>query len=188
MAWDTASNVAKEIVSFAGEQGVEKGVEKMAGAVAGKAAGVAVAPAIWVVKAIAGQGGPSVVDVGLWAGGIAFSVPALITGVAKAVFDTETDRRVKLAAASEPLEVRDGIKPCADYGSAGHRINATNVAADGGTAWLASSDVWVYIVDAKGRLVFDYVPKVAKQIYQPNIPLSPTGNGRFQWHSIQGGA
>jgi hypothetical protein len=167
------------------------GAEKAVAGTAGKVLGKVVQPAIWIIDNAATGSTPDAVDVGLY--GLSFAAPliagaALVTGVVKAIVDDDTERRVKQAAASEPESHRPYIKSTLKYGWSGQTINAQVIASEGGTAWLGPSGVWVYITDAKGRLVCDYKPNVAKQIYQPVLPLSPTGNGKFRWHSIYGGA
>ena len=57
----------------------------------------------------------------------------------------------------------------------------------GGTAWEHPNGLWVYITDARGLLVCDYRPVVARKIYQPLLPLRPAGRESFRWHVIRGG-
>ena len=105
----------------------------------------------------------------------------------KGIVDDDTRRRLSDARSSEPGQHRKFILPCVDYGWSGQGINAMTIASKGGTAWEHPNGLWAYIVDAKGRLVCNYRPQVAQQIYQPLLPLRPSGDGKFRWHSIRGG-
>jgi hypothetical protein len=155
--------------------------------VAGKAAGAIVEPAVWVIS---GER-PDEVDVGLWLTGLAggaLGVAAVATGLLKAFVDDDVEKRLALARAAEPPDQRAMIRWCGAYSClAGQHINAMSIAAAGGTAWEAASGIWVYMVDARGLLVPDYQPRVARRVYQPLLPLQRAADG-FRWHSIRGGA
>lgn len=152
---------------------------------AGKAgASKLVSPAIWVLTGEA----PDSVDLGLWGMGLAgglVGLAGMATGALKAVIDDDVNRRVRAIQQVEGQPYSEFIKSTLKFGVAGATINAQNVARSGGTTWFAH-DVWVYITDAKGRLVCDYQPKIAQTILQPLLPLRPTGDGGFRWATKRG--
>lgn len=151
-------------------------------------AGSLVSPAIWVLKGKA----PDAVSFGLWGVGLIgdglLGAAAAATGVVKSLVDNETDKELAAVRAAEPRKYAPFIKACVHYDYAGQGINAMTIASRGGTAWEHPNGLWVYITDATGKLVCDYRPAVATQIYQPLLPLRPTGDGKFRWHSIRGGS
>lgn len=157
--------------------------------VAGRVAGAFVQPAVGALDHAANDTGPDGLDVGLYALGLLGSfvgIAAAGTGIVKSLVDDDTRRRLEQARACERSGARRFVLACIDYGYAGQGINAMNVAQDGGTAWRHPNSLWVYITDAKGRLVCDYKPEVATEIYQPILPLRPVGDGKFRWHSLRG--
>lgn len=78
------------------------------------------------------------------------------TKILKSAIDEETRQRLEEV---QQLEACPHIKPCADYGLAGDRINAQTAAKDGKTAWEAPNMLWVYH-DQR-----DYAPIHARQVY-----------------------
>lgn len=129
----------------------------------------------------------SLIGLGLLGGPVGLA--ATITSFVKAVVDDDTRRRVAEVKAAEDKTVVGGIKATTSYSmAAGAGINARTIASRGGTAWQHPNGVWVYLQDINGLLVCDYEPRVAKNIFQPLLPLRPVGNGRFKWSPRRGGA
>jgi hypothetical protein len=58
-------------------------------------------------------------------------------------------------------------------------IAATEIARKGGVAWQGKNGQWVYITDAQGFPVCDFVPNNYLNIWQPNRPLTMHPNGEF---------
>lgn len=163
------------------------GLESMGKSAAGKL----VSPAVWALDWAANDQAPDAVDIGLYGMGLiggVVGIAAAGTGIVKALVDDDTNRKLETIRAAEPGKFRAFIHPCVDYGFSGQGINAMTIASEGGTAWEHPNGLWAYIVDATGKLVCDYRPAVAERIYQPLLPLRPTGGGKFRWHSIRGGA
>ena len=158
--------------------------------VAGKIAGAVVQPAVWVLDFAANDAPPDGTDVSLWglslvSGPVGWAAAA--TGILKGAVDDRTRHLLEQARAAEPQERRKFMSACADYGWSGQGINAQTIASKGGTAWEHPNGLWVYITDARGLLVCDYRPVVARKIYQPLLPLRPAGRESFRWHVIRGG-
>ena len=59
------------------------------------------------------------------------------------------------------------------------------IAGKGGTAWLHPNGLWVYLIDASGKLVVDFEPKTAVKIYQAKLPLEPLKTGGYRFSSIR---
>lgn len=59
------------------------------------------------------------------------------------------------------------------------------IASRGGTAWVTSQGLWVYITDARDRLVADYTPANYVQMYRPVKPYRPNGQGKFNWEVLR---
>lgn len=159
---------------------------------AGKYAAILVQPAIWIVK----QQKPDGADVAYWLlGSGALLAGEAILGYAtagakivKSMVDDNTQKLLQQVRSNEPAEYRNGIRACCNYESfaAGQGIEAAKIASYGGTAWLHPNGLWVYLSDANKHLVCDYKPNAATTIYQPLLPLRPTGNGRFKWNIVRG--
>lgn len=156
----------------------------------GKTLGIIVEPAVWAIQGKAPDAG----DGFLWgAGTIATLVGSTIGGVAvattsilKGVADDDISRKAEAASACEPEKVRKGIDAVTAYSSwSAHAITAQTIASKGGTTWQHPNGQWVFIRDAKGKLVCDYKPAVAQVIYQPLLPLRPVGDG-YRWHTLRG--
>ena len=143
-----------------------------------------VSPAIWVISGEA----PDAVDIGLWgmglAGGIA-GAAGMATSVLKSYVDDDIHKRVLAIRHVEGPPYAKFINSTVKYSSwAGDGINAMSVAAAGGTAW-ETRGIWVYVTDARGKLVCDYEPKVANTVYGPLLPLRPVSDG-FRWRKRRG--
>lgn len=115
----------------------------------------------------------SVTDVGIWIAGF-FSAPASIaTGFVKAIVDDDINRKLSLVQAKEPSQYASFIKACYNYGSASPSINAMTIANRGGTAWITSVGLWVYITDA------DVLEEMLVEV------LAPTSNAYIAWTAIR---
>ena len=146
-------------------------------------AGVIVTPAVWVLNYSTQGATPDKVDAGLFGFGF-ISAPASITvGLVKAVVDDDMGKKLREIQAGEDSAYSRFIKPCYSYASSAPQINATTIASRGGTAWKHQNGLWVYITDAKGRLVNDFKPRKAVVIYQPKIPMIKGINGRILWEA-----
>lgn len=151
---------------------------------------IVVQPAVWALT----DADPDTVDYGLYGGGILSGVLGsslggaafALTSVFKGFVDDDLNRRRDAARHSEPERYRAHIRAAYRYGHAGQGINAMTIASRGGTAWEHPNGIWVYLTDARGHPVSNYVPNVARTIYQPLLPLRPSGPGTFRWHRIRG--
>jgi hypothetical protein len=154
-----------------------------------KALGNWVTPAVWALNYQVNGAKPDAVDWGLW--GLSWStimaLPATIVGLFKATVDDKTNSEVRQVKLLEGPKYAPFILPCATYSYNPPAINAMEIASKGGTAWRHSNGVWVYIVDAKGRLVADYRPKNYAVVYQPKLPLSKGKNGKYSIAILRGG-
>ncbi|MCA9061589.1 MAG: hypothetical protein KDA96_00940 [Planctomycetaceae bacterium] len=182
-----SKNTASNTVAFVGAVGVEEILKNSGKAAAGKIGGILVQPAVWVVTGstpdaadgfLYGVGVVSTI-VGSTIGGVA----AGVTGIVKGLVDDETDRQLEGVRLQEPQKYRQFIQATVRYSSfAGQTINAMTIASKGGTAWRHKNGLWVYVTDAKGRLICNYQPKSSIEIYQPILPLERSGDG-FKWRA-----
>jgi hypothetical protein len=159
------------------------GLEKTGNAVAG----TMVTPAVWALNYAVNGKTPDNVDVGLFGLGLAggpFAVASISTGIIKAVIDDQIEVQLREVRLNEEAKYRPYIIPCSKYASSGPGINAMAIASRGGTAWQHPNGLWVYIVDASGKLVADFKPKKATKLYQPVWPLKGMGAGKFRWHMV----
>lgn len=153
-----------------------------------KIGGILVTPAVWVVNYKVNGSTPDKVDLGIWGAGFAgpFGLASsIVTGTVKSAVDDYVDVRLQEIRSGEPGPVRPYIFPCDDYGFMAPQINATKVAADGGTAWKHPNGLWVYVTTSDGLLVTDYKPAKATIIYQPVHPLQKNRNGKLRWDVIR---
>ncbi len=143
-----------------------------------------VSPAVWLITGEA----PDAVDVGLWGLGIAGGIvgmAGMATSALKAYVDDDIHKRVMAIRHVEGAPYSKYIKSTLKYSMlAGDGINATSIAAAGGTAW-ETRGLWVYVTDATGKLVCDYEPKIANTVYGPLLPLRPVSGG-FSWRKRKG--
>jgi hypothetical protein len=153
-----------------------------------KLAGNLVTPAIWVYNYVDSGATPDGADASIYATGLAGGVAApaaIATSMLKSVVDDDTARKVSAVRKGELPRYRPFIMPCSIYAPAPSVINAQTIASKGGTAWQHPNGIWVYITDARGRLVSDFKPKAAVKIYQPVTPLTKTTNNRYRWQLIK---
>ena len=143
-----------------------------------KIAGVIVTPAIWAMNYVANGNRPDVVDIGLYAAGY-FSAGAS-TGVSllKSHVDDDMNQKLLSIQRKENPKWAPFIKNCYHFNYTLPPINAMTIAGLGGTTWKDLNGLWVYITDARGRMVKDFKPKSFVIMYQPKHPLIKR-NGKF---------
>lgn len=198
---NNSSNIGREVSQTIVSETLGRGVEtavtnagRAGGKLVGGAAGALVQPAVWVLSGKAPQPG----DVGLWglgtvaslALGTIGSVASIGTGVVKALVEDNEDRIIATAVAHEPAQYRPFIRSVRNYGASGRGIVAQTIASRGGVTWRVGPATWVYITDANDRLVCDYRPAHAMEIYGPTLPLRivrrDSGGIRYRWSSRNG--
>jgi hypothetical protein len=199
---NNSSNIGKEVTQTLASETLSRGIETAAkhagkaglGKVVGGVAGAVVQPAVWYLS---GKG-PQPGDIELWGlgilasavGGAIGSGAGIATGLVKAWVEDEEDAEIKKAVAWEPEKYRPFITSVRDYGRSGRGILAMTIANHGGVAWRVGRSTWVYIRDAKGRMVCDYQPAYALQIYAPVLPLRIVGRDSdgltYKWASRKG--
>lgn len=195
---NNSSNVGKEvsqtIASETLSRGLEAAIKGGVGKAAGAGAGALVQPAVWVLSGKAPQPG----DIALWGLGTAVglalgtigSVATGVTGVIKAAVEDHEDGLIAKAVAKEPAKYRPFITSVRNYGSSGRGIVAMTIANHGGVTWRVAPATWVYITDAAKRLVCDYQPVFAMEIYGPELPLRIVGRDsdgmKYQWRRLNG--
>gem|GEM_PF-1681992 len=195
---NNSSNVGKEvsqtIVSETLSRGLEAAIKSGVGKAAGVGAGALVQPAVWVLSGKAPQPG----DIPLWGlgtvTGIALgtigSVATAVTGVIKAAVEDHEDGIIANAISREPAKYRPFITSVCNYGASGRGIVAMTIANHGGVTWRVGPATWVYITDAAKRLVCDYQPVFAMDIYAPVLPLRIVGRDsdgmKYQWQRLNG--
>jgi len=150
-----------------------------------KVAGVLVTPATWAVNYAVEGSTPGAVDIGIWLSGLISAPASIVTGFIKAAVDDDINRKLALVQAKEPHPMAQYIKACYNFGMASPAINAMTIANSGGTAWITSVGLWVYITDAKGQLVGDYQPQEFVTMYRPKHPYRATSTGGFAWEVIR---
>lgn len=191
---EVAQTIASETLSHLIERGAaDAGRLGLRGA-AGGLAGSLVQPAVWVISGNAPQPG----DVALWglgtvvslAGGAIGSGATMVTGVVKALVEDHEDGIIAQAVANEPARYRPFIKSVRNYGASGRGIVAMTIANHGGVTWRVGPATWVYITDATGKLVCDYRPAYAMEIYAPTLPLRIVGRQygeiTYRWSARNG--
>jgi hypothetical protein len=180
---NTGKSAGQTIVSIT----LTEGLKKAGKAALGNTVGALVEPAVWVLSGKPPQPG----DVALWGGGTVVGLlggpigtaAVAITGLVKGLVEDHEDGEVAAAVAKEPEQFRPFIKSVRNYGASGRGIVAMTVANHGGVTWRVGRATWVYITDAKGRLVCDYRPAFAYSIYGPELPLRIVGRdgGKIQY-------
>jgi len=162
-------------------------VERAIGGARGSVAGLVVQPVTWAVTGQQPDAGDSFIygmgAIGAFAGAL-IAIPAAITGVIKAAVDDHTAALVEEAKADEPEAVRGGIKSVSEFSfwASGGDIESYQIASYGGVSWRHPNGVNLYLEDAAGALVCDYVPRRYAMLYRPNLPLRRNGD-RFAWTS-----
>lgn len=150
-----------------------------------KVAGSLVTPATWALNYGGDGSKPGAVDVGIWLAGFVSAPASVVTGLIKAVVDDDVNRKLTLVQSKESSKSASFIKPCASFGAASPAINAMTIAYKGGTAWITSVGLWVYITDARNYLVADYEPKEYVTLYRPVKPYRAKSSGGFDWEVIR---
>ncbi len=146
-----------------------------------KTAGVLVTPAVWVLNYSADGSKPSGVDAGIYASGFLSAGASVAVSLMKSVLDDDLQRKFEMATKSEPPKYAPFIKTCYHFASNPQLINAQRIASKGGTAWMHSNGLWLYITDSRGNMVADYKPKSAVKVYQPVYPFQRNNNGSLIW-------
>ena len=198
---NNSSNVGKEVSQTIASETISRGLEAALQAKNVAAAGVKaglvgalVQPAVWVLSGKAPQPG----DIPLWgmgtivslAGGPIGAGAAMVTGLVKAAVEDHEDKEIAVAVQKEPEKYRPFITSVRNFGASGRGIVAMTIANHGGVTWRVGKATWVYITDAKGRLVCDYKPAFAYSIYGPELPLRIVGREagklKFRWRTLPG--
>lgn len=199
---NNSSNTGREVAQTIASETLGRLIERGAGQVgrlglggaAGGLAGALVQPAVWVLSGNAPQPG----DVALWglgtvvsiAGGMIGSGATMVTGVVKALVEDHEDGIIATAVANEPARYRPFIRSVRNYGASGRGIVAMTIANHGGVTWRVGPATWVYITDATGKLVCDYRPVYAMEIYGPDLPLRIVGRQygqiTYRWSARNG--
>jgi len=149
-----------------------------------KVAGALITPATWALNHATDGSTPSAVDVGIWGAGFFAAPAAIATGIIKAFVDDDINRKLAQIQSKEPQQYAKFIKACYNYEMAPPSVNAMTIASRGGTAWVTSVGLWVYITDARNNLVADYQPQEYTSIYRPRKPYRERTGGRFDWEMI----
>lgn len=150
-----------------------------------RVAGILITPATWALNNAVNGSTPNGVDIGIWLSGF-FSGPASIaTGTIKSLVDDDIDRKLQQVRSKEPVKYARFIQACYNYGASSTSINAMTIANKGGTAWITSVGLWVYITDAEGKLVADYEPREYVTQYRPRKPYKRKSSGGFDWEVIR---
>ncbi|MBP0464496.1 hypothetical protein J5Y09_11320 [Roseomonas sp. PWR1] len=191
---NNSSNMGREVTQTIASTTLEQGLRVAGRAGAGTVAGALVQPAVWVLSGRPPQPG----DVALWGGGVVAGIVAgtfgavasAVTGVIKAAVEDHEDGIIEAAKAREPARYRPFITSVRNYGASGRGIVAMTIANHGGVTWRVGPATWVYITDAMGRLVCDYRPVFAHEIYGPILPLRIVGTRggavQYQWTTRPG--
>jgi len=191
---NNSSNIGKEASQTIVSEALGHVLEKAGKAALGKGAGALVQPAVWVLSGKAPQPG----DIELWglgtvvsiAGGTIGSAATIVTGLVKAAVEDHEDGIIAQAVSREPEKYRPFISSVRNYGASGRGIVAMTIAHHGGVTWRVGPATWVYITDARGRLVCDYKPAYAMEIYGPELPLRIVGRDgghvQYRWGAKNG--
>ncbi|WP_376092840.1 hypothetical protein ACE7GA_24420 [Roseomonas sp. CCTCC AB2023176] len=190
---NNSSNIGKEVTQTIVSEGLSRSLEAAGKATLGKGAGAFVQPAVWLLGGKMPQPG----DIPLWglstAAGLTGPIGAaagIVTGVVKALVEDHEDGIIAEAVRREPEKYRPFITSVRNYGMSGRGIVAMTIANHGGATWRVGPATWVYIKDASGRLVCDYEPAYAMEIYAPVLPLRIVGRDgdglKYQWRARSG--
>lgn len=148
-------------------------------------AGIVVTPAVWVLNYATQGSTPDAIDVGIFGSGFISGPGAIFTGLVKAAVDDDIDKKLREVKAGEDPRYAAFIQPCNRYASNAPQINAMTIASKGGTAWKHTNGLWVYITDARGKIINDFQPRKAVIIYRPKIPMIKGRDGRLVWDVIR---
>jgi hypothetical protein len=191
---NNSSNMGREVSQTVASVTLEQGLAVAGRAGAGTIAGALVQPAVWVLSGRPPQPG----DIALWGGGVVAGIVAgtlggvasAVTGVIKAAVEDHEDGIIEGAKAREPARYRPFIASVRNFGASGRRIVAMTIANQGGVTWRVGPATWVYVTDAMSRLVCDYRPAFAHEIYAPVLPLRIAGRSggtvQYQWTTLPG--
>jgi hypothetical protein len=191
---EVSQTIASETISRLIERGAGTAGRAGLGGAVGGGVGALVQPAVWVIGGKAPQPG----DIALWGLGTAASLlggaigsgATMVTGVVKALVEDHEDGMIATAVANEPARYRAFIRSVRNYGASGRGIVAMTIANHGGVTWRVGPATWVYITDATGKLVCDYRPAYAMEIYGPDLPLRIVdrryGEIRYRWSARNG--
>lgn len=144
-------------------------------------AGTLITPATWALNYLTDNSSPSVTDLGIYASGFLSAPAAISVGTLKAVLDDDLTLKLNSVRGSEPKQYRQFISACNHFGPRSPQINAMTIASLGGTSWKTENGIWVYITDARGFYVADYIPTKYVQLYRPKMPLDKLSTGKFKW-------
>jgi len=150
-----------------------------------KVAGVMVTPAVWVLNYSADGSTPDKMDAAIYTAGFVSAGASIITGVLKAVVDDDLSNKIAEAQKKEDSKFSPFIQGCHKYAMTPPAVTAMTIASKGGTAWRHPNGVWLYVTDARGYLVSDFMPKVYVEVYRPKSPLKKEKNGKFAWEVIR---
>ncbi|ARU29188.1 hypothetical protein [Cellvibrio sp. PSBB006] len=145
-----------------------------------KIGGILVTPAVWALNHSATGAQPDKTDVGIYATGFLSAGASVAVGLLKAHVDDDMNKKLTEVQKKENSKWSPYIKNCYHFSSSAPAISAQIIASNGGTAWKHPNGLWVYITDARGRMVKDFKPNVYVVIYQPKEPLIRK-NGKFVW-------
>ncbi len=160
---------------------------KSLGKLKGSIAGALVQPLVWAIQGNTGDAG----DKFLYAFGLipAVTVAAGAVGIWKGILDDDVLDKLAEVKASEPPELSNFIFPTATYNWE-TKSYPEKIAAKGGVAWQHPNGLWVFLrFERFGKIILcpDYLPKNAKQIIGPELPLKWTKWGGFTWRYLKGG-
>jgi hypothetical protein len=198
---NNSSNVGKEVSQTIASETISRTLEAAlkakdvaAPGIKAGLVGALVQPAVWILSGKAPQPG----DIPLWGLGTAVSLlggaigsgATMVTGIIKAAVEDNEDKMIAAAIQREPEKYRPFITSVRNYGASGRGIVAMTIASHGGVTWRVAPSTWVYITDAKGRLVCDYRPAFSFETYGPVLPLRIAGRSggkvQFTWRSSPG--
>ncbi len=149
-------------------------------------AGVFVTPAVWALDYSVNGNSPDSIDWSLYIAGLSNPLVGFatsVTGIFKSIVDDDTNAKLREIQAGEQMPYAKFIKACYHYAPSPAQINAMTIANHGGTAWQHENGLWVYITDAKNRMVHDFLPRSAVVVYQPKIPFERDQHGNFLWRT-----
>ncbi|MFC3152276.1 hypothetical protein ACFOEK_14670 [Litoribrevibacter euphylliae] len=138
-----------------------------------------ITPATWVLNYGAQGSTPSAVDVGIYGSGFISGIAGMAVSTLKAIVDDDINQKVQAIRLQQLAKYRPYILPVQSYGSSSPFIIAQTIASNGGTAWQGQNGQWVYLTDAKGRLVIDFEPQSALRVMRPKYPFERASNGKF---------
>lgn len=191
---NNSSNTGKHVTQTVASITLTEVLKKGGRAALGTGAGALVEPAVWLLSGKAPQPG----DVALWGGGTVVGIVGGFfaglgvagAGLIKALVEDNEDKLIQAAIQAEPAQFRPFITSVRAYGTSGRGIVAGTIASHGGVAWRVGPATWVFIRDAKGRLICDYKPKFSYETNGPVLPLRIHSRERkityYEWRTYPG--